>query len=327
MFSARQGTRRKGREGSSGMTEELLQIEGTPPAANPRRLPPWLRARSGHWERVHDMKVLLNASQLHTVCEEARCPNQGECWTRGTATFMLLGETCTRSCGFCAVATGRPAAPDLNEPRHVAETSRRLGLRFVVVTSVARDDLPDGGASHFAATVRAIRELNPGAQVEVLVPDFRADRSCIRTVVESRPTVFNHNLETVERLTKQVRVQAKYPRSLAVLRIAKELGQPTTKTGIMLGLGEREDEVLATLREARAAGCDILTIGQYLQPTRRHLPVVEFVHPDRFKAFEEAAYAMGFRSVFSGPLVRSSYHAELTARRSLEEEPSAASLA
>ena len=273
------------------------------------------------------MKVLLNASRLHTVCEEARCPNQGECWTRGTATFMLLGDTCTRSCGFCAVATGRPAPPDPNEPRHVAEMSQRLGLRFVVVTSVARDDLADGGAGHFAATVQAIRELNPAAQVEVLVPDFRADRECIRTVVESQPTVFNHNLETVERLTKQVRVQAKYRRSLEVLRIAKTLGQPTTKTGIMLGLGEQEDEVLASLRDARTAGCDILTIGQYLQPTKQHLPVAEFVHPDRFKALEEAAYGMGFRSVFSGPLVRSSYHAELTARRSLDAGGSVSNLA
>ncbi|HEX7548434.1 MAG TPA: lipoyl synthase, partial [Candidatus Methylomirabilis sp.] len=184
------------------------------------------------------MKTLMSASHLHTVCEEARCPNQGECWTRGTATFMLLGNTCTRSCGFCAVATGRPAPADPDEPRHVAETSRRLGLRFVVITSVTRDDLRDGGAVHFAATVRAVYELNPGVQVEVLVPDFKADTESIRTVVESQPTVFNHNLETVDRLTRQVRVQAKYERSLEVLRIAKELGQPLTKTGIMLGLGE-----------------------------------------------------------------------------------------
>jgi lipoic acid synthetase len=298
------------------MTTELLQIEGpgaaTPP---PRRLPPWLRAKSGHWERMHEMKVLLSGSRLHTVCEEARCPNQGECWTRGTATFMLLGDTCTRSCGFCAVSTGRPVPPDLDEPRHVAEVSRRLGLTFVVVTSVARDDLPDGGAAHFAATVRAIHELNPEAQVEVLVPDFKADRESIRTVVDSRPTVFNHNLETVERLSKKVRVQARYRRSLDVLRIAKEHGQPTAKTGIMLGLGETEEEVLALLRDARNVGCDILTIGQYLQPTKQHLPVVEFVHPDRFKALEEAGYGLGFRAIYSGPLVRSSYHAELTARK------------
>jgi lipoic acid synthetase len=298
------------------MTTELLQIEGpgtaTPP---PRRLPPWLRAKSGHWERMHEMKVLLSGSRLHTVCEEARCPNQGECWTRGTATFMLLGDTCTRSCGFCAVSTGRPMPPDLDEPRHVAEVSRRLGLTFVVVTSVARDDLPDGGAAHFAATVRAIHELNPEAQVEVLVPDFKADRESIRTVVDSRPTVFNHNLETVERLSKKVRVQARYRRSLDVLRIAKEHGQPTAKTGIMLGLGETEEEVLALLRDARNVGCDILTIGQYLQPTKQHLPVVEFVHPDRFKALEEAGYGLGFRAIYSGPLVRSSYHAELTARK------------
>lgn len=298
------------------MTTQVLQIEGpgavTPP---PRRLPPWLRAKSGHWERIHEMKVLLSGSRLHTVCEEARCPNQGECWTRGTATFMLLGDTCTRSCGFCAVTTGRPVPPDPDEPQHVAETSRRLGLTFVVVTSVARDDLADGGAAQFAATVRAIYEINPGAQVEVLIPDFKAERESIRTVVESRPTVFNHNLETVERLSKRVRVQARYRRSLDVLRIAKELGQPVTKTGIMLGLGETEDEVLTLMRDARGVGCDLLTIGQYLQPTKQHLPVVEFVHPDRFKALEEAGYGLGFRAVYSGPLVRSSYHAELTARK------------
>jgi len=298
------------------MSDELMQIEATPSGSIPRRLPPWLRAKAGHWERVHDMKVLLTGSRLHTVCEEAHCPNQGECWTRGTATFMLLGETCTRSCGFCAVATGRPAPPDPEEPRHVGEASRRLGLTFVVVTSVARDDLPDGGAGHFAATVRAIRDASPGTKVEVLVPDFKGDRDSIRTVVESRPTVFNHNLETVERLTKRVRIQARYQRSLAVLRTAKEVGQPVTKTGVMLGLGETEQEVLTLLRDARAAACDILTIGQYLQPTKQHLPVTEFVHPDRFKAFEEAAYGLGFTSVFSGPLVRSSYHAELVARRS-----------
>ena len=297
---------------------EILQIEGTVTPA-PRRLPPWLRAKSGHWERVHDMKVLLQGSRLHTVCEEARCPNQGECWTRGTATFMLLGDTCTRSCGFCAVATGRPGAPDPLEPRHVAEVSRRLGLQFVVVTSVARDDLADGGAAHFAATVRAVHELNPGAQIEVLVPDFKAHRESIRSVVESQPTVFNHNLETVERLSKKVRIQARYRRSLDVLRIAKELGQPTTKTGIMLGLGETEEEVLTLMRDARAADCDILTIGQYLQPTKAHLPVVEFVHPDRFKALEESGYGLGFRSVYSGPLVRSSYHAELAAHKAQGE--------
>ena len=298
------------------MSDELMQIEATPSGSIPRRLPPWLRAKAGHWERVHDMKVLLTGSRLHTVCEEAHCPNQGECWTRGTATFMLLGETCTRSCGFCAVSTGRPAPPDPEEPRHVGEASRRLGLTFVVVTSVARDDLPDGGAGHFAATVRAIRDASPGTKVEVLVPDFKGDRDSIRTVVESRPTVFNHNLETVERLTKRVRIQARYQRSLAVLRTAKEVGQPVTKTGVMLGLGETEQEVLTLLRDARAAACDILTIGQYLQPTKQHLPVAEIIHPDRFKAFEEAAYGLGFTSVFSGPLVRSSYHAELVARRS-----------
>jgi lipoic acid synthetase len=297
------------------MTMELLQIEQASTAPPPRRLPPWLRAKSGHWERIHEMKVTLSGSRLHTVCEEARCPNQGECWTRGTATFMLLGDTCTRSCGFCAVTTGRPLPPDPEEPLHVAEVSRRLGLTFVVVTSVARDDLPDGGAAQFSATVRAIYERNPGAQVEVLVPDFKADRECIRTVVESRPTVFNHNLETVERLSKRVRIQARYRRSLDVLRVAKELGQPVTKTGIMLGLGETEPEVLALMRDARNVGCDILTIGQYLQPTKQHLPIVEFVHPDRFKALEEAGYALGFKAVYSGPLVRSSYHAELTARK------------
>jgi lipoyl synthase len=291
---------------------ELLQIEGGPAPA--RRLPPWLRAKSGHWDRVHDMRLLLSEARLHTVCEEARCPNQGECWTRGTATFMLLGDTCTRSCGFCAVATGRPNPPDPLEPQHVAETSRRLGLSFVVVTSVNRDDLPDGGAAHFAATVRAIYACAPETEVEVLVPDFKGDPEAVRTVVESRPTVFNHNLETVERLTRQVRVQARYARSLEVLRLAKAMGQPRTKTGIMLGLGETEPEVLQLFADARDAGCDILTVGQYLQPTKQHLPVVEFVHPDRFRAYEEAAYGLGFTTVFSGPLVRSSYHAEQVAR-------------
>jgi lipoic acid synthetase len=301
------------------MTMELFQIEGKGTAAAPvRRLPPWLRAKSGHWERVHDMRVLVTGSRLHTVCEEARCPNQGECWTRGTATFMLLGDTCTRSCGFCAVATGRPVPSDAEEPRHVAEVSQRLGLTFVVVTSVARDDLKDGGAAHFAATVRAIHEVNPRAQVEVLVPDFKANRESIQTVVESQPTVFNHNLETVERLSRKVRVQARYHRSLEVLQVAKELGQPITKTGIMLGLGETQEEVVALIRDAREAGCGILTIGQYLQPTKQHLPVVEFVHPDRFKALEEAGYALGFKAIYSGPLVRSSYHAEVTARRAEE---------
>jgi lipoic acid synthetase len=301
---------------------ELLQIEkgdtADTPATPGRRLPSWLRAKSGRWERVHDMKVLLSGSRLHTVCEEARCPNQGECWTRGTATFMLLGDICTRSCSFCAVRTGRPAPPDPEEPRHVAEASRRLGLRFVVVTSVTRDDLEDGGASHFAATVRAISEMNPGARVEVLVPDFKADRESIRRVVESRPTVFNHNLETVERLTRRIRIQGRYHRSLTVLRIAKDLGQRVTKTGIMLGLGETEEEVLHLMRDARGAGCDIFTVGQYLQPTKHHSPVAEFVPPDRFKTYEEAGYGMGFKVVLSGPLVRSSYHAELAAQE-LEE--------
>jgi lipoic acid synthetase len=271
---------------------ELLHIEGaTPP---PRRLPPWLRAKAGHWEKVHGMKVLLGGSGLHTVCEEARCPNQGECWTRGTATFMLLGDTCTRSCGFCAVATGRPMPPDPDEPRRVAEAAKRLGLTFVVVTSVNRDDLPDGGAAHFAETVRAIYAASPGVQVEVLVPDFKGDEAAVRAVVESRPTVFNHNLETVERLTRQVRVQARYRRSLDVLRMARSLGQPVTKTGIMVGLGERKEEVLALFQDARAADVDILTIGQYLQPTKAHLPVAEFVHPDFFRALEASAYAAGF---------------------------------
>ena len=298
---------------------QLLQIDGHgTPTAPVRRLPPWLRAKSGHWERVHDMRVLLAGSRLHTVCEEARCPNQGECWTRGTATFMLLGDTCTRSCGFCAVTTGRPDPPDPEEPRHVAEVSQRLGLKFVVVTSVARDDLRDGGAAHFAATVRAIHEVNPGAGIEVLVPDFKANRESIRIVVESQPTVFNHNLETVERLSRAVRVQARYPRSLEVLRAAKELGQPITKTGIMLGLGETQEEVVALMRDARGVGCDILTIGQYLQPTKQHLPIMEFVSPERFTALEEEGYALGFKAVYSGPLVRSSYHAELTARRAEE---------
>jgi len=302
------------------MSQEIRQAEGTPSPGAPRRLPPWLRAKSGHWEKVHAMKVLLQGARLHTVCEEARCPNQGECWTRGTATFMLLGDTCTRGCGFCAVATGVPAPPDPEEPRQVAETCRRLGLSFVVLTSVTRDDLPDGGAGHFAAAVRAIRGACPAARIEVLVPDFAGEAASIRTVVESRPTIFNHNLETVERLTGLVRTRARYRRSLAVLKSAKALGAPVTKTGIMVGLGETEAEILELFRDAREADCDILTVGQYLQPTPRHLPVAEYVHPDRFAALEAAARALGFKAVYAGPLVRSSYHAELTAQRAESEE-------
>jgi lipoic acid synthetase len=248
---------------------------------------------------------------LHTVCQSARCPNLGECFGRGTATFLILGNACTRDCRFCAMEHGPPAAPDPEEPRRVAEAAKRLGLRFVVITSVTRDDLPDGGAAHFAATLHSLRELLPRARVEVLVPDFGGRPEAVQTVVAARPEVFGHNVETVPRLYPEVRPQADYRRSLEVLRLAAELApQVVTKSGLMVGLGEEDEEVLAVLRDLRAAGVSAVTIGQYLQPTRGHALVVEYVHPEVFAAYARQAREMGFSRVMSGPLVRSSYQAE-----------------
>ena len=280
-------------------------------AAPPQRAPEWIRARRLKLVDLHAVKSVARSRDLSTVCEEARCPNRGECFSRGTATFLLLGDVCTRACGFCDIATGRPAAPSPFEPARVAEAAREMGLTFVVVTAVARDDLADGGASHFAATIRALRRLEPAPGVEVLVPDFQGRFDSVRVVAEERPDVFNHNVETVERLQRRVRRGARLDRSLGVLRAAKELVPDlTTKSGFMLGLGETRSEVLDLLASLREASVDVVTIGQYLAPSRDHLPVEEYVPPAVFEEYREAGEALGFRHVFSGPFVRSSYRAE-----------------
>lgn len=255
---------------------------------------------------------LLQDLRLHTVCESAKCPNHWECWSKGTATFMIAGDRCTRACRFCAVATAKPLPLEADEPERVAEAARRMGLRHVVITAVARDDLADGGAEHFRRTIEAVRGANPGAVIEVLVPDFNAREDAIETVLSARPEIFNHNLETVRRLTPSVRSRATYDRSLEVLRVVKSKGGDSiyTKSGLMLGLGETEKELFTAMQDLREAACDILTLGQYLQPTLKHLPVVEFVPPERFQAYGDIARNMGFAHVASGPMVRSSYHAD-----------------
>jgi lipoic acid synthetase len=261
-------------------------------------------------------RKLLDDLRLHTVCESAQCPNHWECWSRGTATFMIAGDRCTRACGFCAVTTARPFALEPDEPQRVAEATRRLRLKHVVITAVARDDLPDGGAAHFRRTIEAVREANPGIVIEVLVPDFQDRDASIDTVLAAHPQIFNHNLETVRRLTPTVRSRATYDRSLSVLRKVKAKQGDTicTKSGLMLGLGETEEELITALVDLRRVGCDLLTLGQYLQPTRRHLPVTEFVPPHKFAEYGERAREMGFMHVASGPMVRSSYHADEVGR-------------
>jgi len=254
---------------------------------------------------------MVRAASLHTVCESARCPNIGECWSRRTATFMILGDTCTRNCGFCAIKVGRPDAPDADEPRRVAETAAAMSLKHVVVTSVTRDDLPDRGAGQFRDTIRAIREALPEATVEALTPDFLADPGLIETVVQESPDIFNHNIETVERLSPTVRPQARYERSLTVLRLAKAADRDLmTKSGLMLGLGETRTEVVSAMSDLRAADVDVLTIGQYLRPTLHHLPVVEYIEPSVFEQLEAEGYRLGFRFVASSPFTRSSYNAD-----------------
>jgi lipoic acid synthetase len=281
-----------------------------PPAESHPR-PPWLRVRFFGGPNYQELKRIMRTLDLHTVCESARCPNMGECWEHRTATFMILGNICTRACGFCAVPSGKPVGPpDADEPRRVAEAIEKMGLRYAVVTSVNRDDQPDGGAGIFARTIQEIRRRVPGCKVEVLIPDFRGVWSALETVVAARPDVLNHNTETVPRLYRQVRRGAVYERSLGLLRGAKTLApEMPTKTGLMLGLGETREEVLATMTDLVAQGTDILTLGQYLQPTHDHLPVVRFVHPDEFAEFKRLGEQMGFKHVESGPLVRSSYHA------------------
>jgi lipoyl synthase len=285
-------------------------VEATPHlGVHPR--PEWLKVRFFGGENYQDLKRIMRTLNLHTVCESARCPNQGECWEHRTATFIILGDICTRACGFCAVPSGRPAGPpDADEPERVAQAVEQMHLRYAVVTSVNRDDQPDGGSAIFARTIAAIRERLPDCKVEVLIPDFRGDWSALQTVVAARPDVLNHNVETVPRLYRQVRRGAIYDRSLELLRRAKALAPDMpVKTGLMLGLGERHDEIVRTLAELAVQGVDILTLGQYLQPTREHLPVVRFVHPDEFAEYKRLGEQMGFRHVESGPLVRSSYHA------------------
>jgi lipoic acid synthetase len=276
------------------------------------RLPEWLRITLPTSDTFARTRTLLDELKLHTVCESAKCPNHWECWSKGTATFMIAGDRCTRACGFCAVATAKPLALEADEPARVAEATRRMKLRHVVITAVARDDLKDGGAEHFAQTIEKIRELNPGIIIEVLVPDFNDNTAAIETVLAAEPRIYNHNLETVRRLTPEVRHRATYERSLAVLRKVKEMRSAGiyTKSGIMLGLGETPPELFEAMRDLRASGCDILTLGQYLQPTLRHLPVKEFITPAQFAEYKVAAEEMGFVHVASGPMVRSSYHAD-----------------
>jgi lipoic acid synthetase len=276
------------------------------------RLPEWLRIKLPTSDTFAGTRALLDELKLHTVCESAKCPNHWECWSKGTATFMIAGDRCTRACGFCAVSTAKPFALEADEPMRVAEATRRMKLRHVVITAVARDDLADGGSSHFAQTIQTVRELNPGIVIEVLVPDFNDSDSSIESVLAANPHIYNHNLETVRRLTPDVRHRATYDRSLSVLQKVKaKRGEKIfTKSGMMLGLGERDEEVLVAMEDLRRAGCDLLTLGQYLQPTLKHLPVIEFISPEKFASYKTRAEQMSFVHVASGPMVRSSYHAD-----------------
>ena len=287
------------------------KIPKVPQPPTLERKPPWLKVRFPGGPNYLRLKGIMRGAALHTVCEEARCPNIGECWEAGTATFMILGDTCTRACGFCAVTSGRPQTLDAGEPLRVARTIRRLQLRHAVITSVNRDDQPDGGAALFAATLRSTRRLAPGTSLEVLIPDFLGNWDALAAVLAAKPDVLNHNTETVPRLYQRVRPKARYKRSLELLRRARELAHDIpTKSGLMVGLGETEAELLAVMQDLVAAGVSILTLGQYLRPTPKHLPVVRYYEPAEFAALAHAGREMGFRHVEAGPLVRSSYHAE-----------------
>ncbi|HLA90566.1 MAG TPA: lipoyl synthase [Gemmatimonadaceae bacterium] len=293
------------------MPETLYQILGRHQARPlPERKPGWLKVRAPGGPGYLHLKSLMRELNLHTVCEEARCPNVGECWEHGTATFMILGDVCTRNCPYCAVAHGRPPAFDRGEPARVADAAARMGLRHLVLTSVDRDDLPDFGAGAFAETIRQVHERAPGCSVEVLVPDFQGDETAIRTVLEARPEIYNHNTETVPRLYKRARPGGRYERVMAIFRFVKaEAPDVPTKSGIILGLGETNEEVLGTMRELREVDVDILTLGQYLRPSADHIALDRYVTPGEFRMFRVQGMAMGFRHVESGPLVRSSYHA------------------
>jgi lipoic acid synthetase len=305
-----------------------------PLVETPRResKPPWLKVRAPGSPGYLRLKGLMRELNLHTVCEEARCPNIGECWGHGTATFMILGDLCTRACSYCAVPHGRPQSLDLDEPARVAAAIETLALEYVVITSVDRDDLADGGASIFAETVRQTKQRLPGCRVEVLIPDFQGNENALKTVLDARPDVLNHNTETVARLYRFVRSGGRYGRTLELLDRSRHYAPDVpTKTGIMVGLGEEHDELIATFRDLRSVGCRILTIGQYLRPTPRHAPMARYYHPDEFRALKAAALEMGFVHVESGPLVRSSYHAHETAdahdRAAGDSVPSATSRA
>jgi lipoic acid synthetase len=296
----------------SNLTEPQNRTDVTPSPQSRPRLPEWLRIKLPTSNTFSHTRALLDELKLHTVCESAKCPNHWECWSKGTATFMIAGDRCTRACGFCAVSTAKPFALEADEPTRVAEATRRMRLKHVVITAVARDDLADGGAEHFRKTIEEVRKLNPGIVIEVLVPDFNESDAAIDVVLGANPQIFNHNLETVRRLTPSVRHRATYERSLSVLQKVKARRGNSiyTKSGVMLGLGETPEELFTAIEDLRAANCDILTLGQYLQPTIRHLPVVEFVSPEKFQEYGERARQMGFVHVASGPMVRSSYHAD-----------------
>ncbi|HEV8082759.1 MAG TPA: lipoyl synthase [Chitinophagaceae bacterium] len=271
--------------------------------------PDWLRVKLPIGEEYKHVRNLVDAHKLHTICESGNCPNMGECWGEGTATFMILGNICTRSCGFCAVATGRPLAVDWNEPQRVAEAIHLMKVKHAVITSVDRDEIKDGGSIIWYNTIRAVQALNPDTTMETLIPDFKAEEENIRRIIDAAPDVVSHNIETVERLTRTVRIQAKYWRSMETLRILKKGGM-RTKSGIMLGLGEAKEEVVQTMNDLRESNVDVITIGQYLQPSKKHLPVNRFIHPDEFADLREIGYQLGFDYVESGPLVRSSYHSD-----------------
>ena len=271
--------------------------------------PEWLKVKAPVGETYSNLKSMIRSKSLHTVCEEARCPNMGECWGAGTATFMILGDICIRNCRFCAVTTGKPKPPDVNEPANVAEAVKSMGVRHAVITSVNRDELPDQGSEHWAKTILEVRRLNPKVSIEVLIPDFLGDMDCLKRVVDAKPNILNHNIETVPRLYATIRPKAIYQRSLTVLNESKKMGM-RTKSGLMVGIGEKTEEVFEVMKDLKANNVDIVTIGQYLQPTPKHAPVDRFVHPDEFAEYKRIGLEMGFKHVESGPLVRSSYHAE-----------------
>ena len=287
----------------------------TPDPDFPRRRPPWIKVKAPGGETYDNLRKLMRSKTLHTVCEEAQCPNIGECWGRGTATFLMMGDTCTRSCGFCDIKTGRPSPLDWAEPNRVAESVRAMGLKHVVITSVNRDERTDGGAPIFAMVIKRIRQLQPGCSIEVLIPDFKGSEAALKIVMDAQPEILNHNVETVPRLFKKVQPQDNYEWALATLRKAKKMDPLVlTKSGIMVGLGETFDEVVAVMRDLAGIGVDILTIGQYLQPSKQHLPVERFYLPEEFDQFIELGKELGFKWVESGPLVRSSYRAEQQVR-------------